>query len=181
MVYFTGVSEDINIDRLREVPQPTPAVFVAPPGPHAHSMLSAAFLSLLLLHRHELKQYTHTGLAMAKVHDAELLFERVTIAKRFKGEIYEQRHCPAFEYFGLGFDEDEYPTYVNVFNFEIVHQDDATKFCFIQFSHFDGGRCFRLLAMDKAACRCALLLFASRLPHVLYSINYIVGNRTVTM
>ena len=148
---FTGVSQDINIDRLNEVPQPTSAVFVAPPGPHTHSVLSAAFLSLLLLHRHELKQYTHTGLAMAKVHDAKLLFERVT----------ERRHWESVVSISMSSLGDRCgPTYVNVFNFEIVHQDDATKFCFIQFDQCDGGRCFRLLARDKAACRCALQPFA---------------------
>jgi hypothetical protein len=153
-VFAVGHFDVVYFEELREVPQPGSAVFVGPPGLRAHSVLSAALLVLLMLHRHELKPYSHTGLAMAKVHDAKLLFERVTNAKRFEGDITEL--CHGFDDVYESDESEDRSVIVKLCNFEIVHQNDATKFCFIMSQSSNGGTCFRLLARDKAACRCAL-------------------------
>ena len=106
---------------------------------------------------------------MAKRNDAKLLFDRITNAKRLQGEfteggarwLYDPWRCLMALRSGP---VEEHETKVNVFNFEIVHHNE-TQFSFIIWSHLEGGTCFRLLARDKATCRCSLQPFASRLPH----------------
>lgn len=152
---LTGLNGvDFKISQLTQVSQLAEKKYISPPG-FAHSdsvrlslhQLLLFFLPLLLFlsdDRHN--SSVQAGFPTAKEQEAKLLFERVTNAKKSEGDIDEE----IINFFDGDF---EGPTRVGVYSFDIVHEEETTKFCFLKMSQCSSGDRFCLLVKDNVVNR----------------------------
>jgi len=113
-----------------------PALFL----PELCPLLSTPFLS------HPLSNSAlRAGFPQEKEQEAQQLFDRVTNAKRYKGEYQDP----------VGWDFDELPdrNFLGVYNFDLTHGGVTTNFCFHTLSAWHGLELFRLIVKDSAANR----------------------------
>jgi len=96
-----------------------------------------------------LSNSTCAGFPQEKEQEAQQLFDRVTNAKRYKGEYLTEYQDPdeAWDF--------AMPDWncLGVYNFDLTHGGVTTNFCFHTLSALHGLKLFRLIVKDSAANR----------------------------